>query len=115
MDTRRELRLAPSLLRSSPDASAGGGSKSKKGKGKGKDDNKSNNGDGGKGKDRDNKWNSGQQAAQFQGWCSHSARWGHNCAVQYTMISAESCSSCAGVQEPEQEGEGVKIGALERC
>ena len=48
------------------------GAKGKKGNGKGK--NTSKDGDGSNCKDRDNNWNSGQQAPQFQGHCSHCAK-----------------------------------------
>ena len=78
------------------------------GKGKDKDKNKSKNGDDGKGKGRDNNWNSGQQAARFQGYCSHCAKWGSQVRrVQNTIGSAEMWGSCWS-SSTEEEGEGVK-------
>ena len=68
---------------------AGDGGKGKNGKGK--DKNKSKNG---KGKDRDNNSNSGLQAAQFQGWCSHCAKWGHQRAECRTRLAQHSWGSC---------------------
>ena len=93
----------------------GDGGKAKKGKGKkgngkgkGKDNNKSKNGDACKGKDRDNNWISGQQATQFQGCCSHCAKWGHKRAECRTRLAHQKAGAVAGVQQPEDEGEGVK-------
>ena len=73
-----------------------------------KDKNKSKNGGGGTGKDRDNNGNQGQQAAQFQGYCSHCAKWCHKRAERRTRLSQEKAGAVAGVQQPEEEGEVVK-------
>ena len=57
-----------------------------KGKGKGKNKHKSNDGDKAKGRDY---WNSGQQQAQIQGYCSHCSKWGHKRADGRTRLAQQ--------------------------
>ena len=77
-----------------------------KGKGNGKDKNKHKSNDGDKTKGRDY-WNSGQQRAQFQGYCSHCSKWGHKTRRLSNSIGSTENYAVAGVQEPESETEGV--------
>ena len=85
-----------------------------KGKGKGKDKNKNKHksNDGNKSKERDS-WNSGQQQAQFQGYCSHCSKWRHKRADCRTRLAQQKNGAVAGVQEPESEADGVK--SSQRC
>ena len=117
LDQRRSVDSVRSLPRSSADAGEavgdhgkgkkGMGKQSKeKGKGKKKNKNKSKSGDGGNGKDLDSDWNTGQQAAQFQGCCSHCEKWGHKHAdCQQRLAQQNEAGAVAGVEEPEEEGD----------
>ena len=77
------------------------------GKGKGKDKNKHKGNDGDKAKGRDS-WNSGQQQAQFQGYCSHCSKWGHKRQDCRTRLAQQKNGAVAGVQEPESEADSVQ-------
>ena len=70
-----------------------------------KNKHKSNDGDKAKGRDY---WNSGQQQAQFQGYCSHCSKWGHKRADCRTRLAQQKSGAVAGVQEPESEADGVQ-------
>ena len=78
-----------------------------KGKGKGKDKNKRKSNDEDKAKGRDY-WNSGQQQAQFQSYCSHCSKWGHKRADCRTRLAQQKNGAVAGVQETESEAGDVK-------
>ena len=78
-----------------------------KGKGKSKDKNKHKSNDGDKTKGRDY-WNSGQQQAQFHGYCSHLSKWSHKRADCRTRFAQQKIGAVAGVQEPESVADGVQ-------
>ena len=78
-----------------------------KGKGKGKDNNNHRSNDGDKAKGRDY-WNSVQQQAQLQGYCSHCSNWCHKRADCRTRLAQGTNGAVACVQEPESEVDGVQ-------